>query len=111
MAIAKKGSDPPAARERGHAKAQPLLQHRAKEQHRDREQQADPEAPAEHLLVAAVIYVTAVPALIVACMTVVRRSVFRVCAVSGLVFRVTLMTAVCRSMVFMPITGLLIHRV
>jgi hypothetical protein len=43
--------------------------------------------------VAGVVYVSAVSASIVACMTVVRRSVLRVCAVSGLVTRVALVAA------------------
>jgi hypothetical protein len=72
--------------------------------------------------VAGVVYVRAVTALIVACMTVVRRSVFRVCAVSGLVIRVAplralpsvivaCMTAVSRGVVLVPVTVLrMVHR-
>jgi hypothetical protein len=72
--------------------------------------------------VAGVVYVCAVPALLVACMTVVRRSVFRMCAVSGLVIRVALVaallavivacvTAVCRGVGLVPVTVLLmVHR-
>jgi hypothetical protein len=76
----------------------------------------------KHLLVAGVVHVRAVPATIVACVTTVRRSVSRVCAVSGQVIRVALVvtlhavvvvcvTTVWRGVVLVPVTVLLmVHR-
>ena len=57
----KQRRDPLAARELGHLKTKPVLDHGAVEQNRNRQRQADPEALAEHLLVTAVIHVRAVP--------------------------------------------------
>jgi len=86
------------------------LQHWAKEQHRHGQCQIDPEALSKHLLVAGVVHVCAVPTLLVARMTIVHRTVFRVCAVSGQMSRVAPvrdLPAMCRGMTLVPAIVLL----